>query len=195
MFISVDDIIGKNILSIHLAGKIGQVEDLIINPENLEIAGLVASRMERTNEIILPKNAVREFSKLGLIIDSEDDFIALEDAIKIKRIVELGFSLKSIKVYTESNKYLGYVKDFLLDTNSLSIERLIIHRPFLQSISESDFFISRTQIINITNKRITVEDAAEESTLGEEFMTNFINPFRGQNQPAQNQSPDAKDIV
>lgn len=194
MLISVDDIIGADILSLHMASPIGKVRDLIINPNNLNVIALVADRFRRSTEIVLPVSAVREFAKIGLIIDSEDEFVGAGDVVKIAEIIKLEFQLRSLNVRTNSGKKLGYVKDFLLSTDDFSIERLIVHRPVLFSLTDAEFYISRSQIVKVTNKNLIVEDLAEKNTEEEDFIPNFVNPFRAQNAPAQNQNPDAKDI-
>ena len=194
MLISVDDVIGANILSLHMTSRIGTVRDLIINPNNLEVIALVVDRLRRSDEIVLPVASVREFSKMGLIIDSEDEFVGAGDVVKIAEIIKLDFQLKNLNVRTNSGKKLGYVKDFLLSTNDFAIERLIVHRPVLFSLSDAEFYIARSQIIKVTNRNLIVEDLAEKNTEEEEFIPNFVNPFRQQSAPAQNQNPDAKDI-
>lgn len=194
MLISVDDVIGANILSLHMTSRIGTVRDLIINPNNLEVIALVVDRLRRSDEIVLPVASVREFSKMGLIIDSEDEFVEAGDVVKIAEIIKLGFQLKNLNVRTSSGKKLGYVKDFLLSTNDFAIERLIVHRPMLFSLSDAEFYIARSQIIKVTNRNLIVEDLAEKNTEEEDFIPNFVNPFRQQSAPAQNQNPDAKDI-
>lgn len=194
MLISVDDVIGANILSLHMTSRIGTVRDLIINPNNLEVIALVVDRLRRSDEIVLPVASVREFSKMGLIIDSEDEFVGAGDVVKIAEIIKLDFQLKNLNVRTNSGKKLGYVKDFLLSTNDFAIERLIVHRPVLFSLSDAEFYIARSQIIKVTNRNLIVEDLAEKNTEEEDFIPNFVNPFRQQNTPAQNQNPDAKDI-
>lgn len=194
MLISVDDVIGANILSLHMTSRIGTVRDLIINPNNLEVIALVVDRLRRSDEIVLPVASVREFSKMGLIIDSEDEFVGAGDVVKIAEIIKLDFQLKNLNVRTNSGKKLGYVKDFLLSTNDFAIERLIVHRPVLFSLSDAEFYIARSQIIKVTNRNLIVEDLAEKNTEEEDFIPNFVNPFRQQSAPAQNQNPDAKDI-
>ena len=194
MLISVDDVIGANILSLHMTSRIGTARDLIINPNNLEVIALVVDRLRRSDEIVLPVASVREFSKMGLIIDSEDEFVGAGDVVKIAEIIKLDFQLKNLNVRTNSGKKLGYVKDFLLSTSDFAIERLIVHRPVLFSLSDAEFYIARSQIIKVTNRNLIVEDLAEKNTEEEDFIPNFVNPFRQQNAPAQNQNPDAKDI-
>lgn len=194
MLISVDDVIGANILSLHMTSRIGTVRDLIINPNNLEVIALVVDRLRRSDEIVLPVASVREFSKMGLIIDSEDEFVGAGDVVKIAEIIKLDFQLKNLNVRTNSGKKLGYVKDFLLSTNDFAIERLVVHRPVLFSLSDAEFYIARSQIIKVTNRNLIVEDLAEKNTEEEDFIPNFVNPFRQQSAPAQNQNPDVKDI-
>ena len=112
----------------------------------------------------------------------------------LDKVLELGFQLNSLKVYTESGKKIGFVKDFLLDTTGYRIERLVVHRPLLHSLVEAEFLIARSQIVEITNNSVVVKDSAEKNTSEEDFVPNFVNPFRASSVPAQNQNPDAKDI-
>lgn len=79
------------VLSMHLGGRIADIESPIISPHNLKLIGFLVKGPDIRNEAVLDTVVVREFSKVGIIIDSEDDFRDRGDILKIEEILQLNF--------------------------------------------------------------------------------------------------------
>lgn len=198
MLINGPRLLGCPILSLHVGGKIATVTELIIDPDSLK---LIACRVDGplvggdVGDILLMDD-VREFSRMGMIVDSTDVFAEADDVIRVQEVQKLRFRLLGIKVETRQKAKLGKVSDFILDSATWRIHQLVIQRPMLKSLIDPELLISRQEVVKVTDYKIVVKD--EEKTLKQQaekaaITTNFVNPFRQQNTPAAEPSEISMD--
>jgi len=187
MLVIGSNMTGFPVLSIHLGGEVAFAQRAIVDPETLqiiafELGGDVISDPEVGNYLMI--DDIREYSSEGFIVDSTDVFVEKEDVIRLNEVLELGFNLIGLKVVTKEDRKLGKVEDFTIDTNSFMIYQLIVRRPMLQSFSDPQLTINRSQITEIDDYKVTIDHDREEIKLptkkksDEEFVPNFVNPFR-----------------
>lgn len=188
------------ILSVQDSGKIGTIANTIIDPDSLKIIALRihgATNSEGGN--ILDIQSVREYSNLGLVIDSTDELVKDDDIVKISKVLELNFNLIGLKVETKKGSKLGKVLDFTVSEDNFSVAQIIVKRPAIKSFLDSELTIPRAEIVEITDYKIIVRDeekVIKERALKEDFVPNFVNPFRKTEQaPAPNhiETPADKD--
>lgn len=175
-------LIGCPVLSLHVGSKIAAVKQLIIDPDILKI---IACRVDgplvgREVGEILPANSVREFSRLGMIVDSADEFVEPDDIIRVRDVLKLNFSLTGLKVETKKGSKLGKVIDFTVEPESWQVQQLIVQRPFVKSLFDPELTIARSQVIEVTDYKVIVKDgeAKVKAPATTTFSPNFINPFR-----------------
>lgn len=179
--------IGCSILSLHVGGQIAQVVELIIDPNSLK---LIAMRVEGAmirDDIgdILPIESVREFSKVGMIIDSTDDLAQEDEIVKVRDVLKLNFELKGLKVVTKKGAKLGRVSDYILRSDIWEVYQLVVQRPFIKAFLDPELIISRSSIVEVDDYKITVKDEHDRpkaKTVApkpvENFVPDFVNPFR-----------------
>lgn len=196
MLISAKDLLQKSILSVHMADVIATPTDFIIDPTKLSIVAFFIDAPDFSENTILRTSDIREYSSLGMIIDSEDDFADAEDIIVVKKLLDLNFQLTGLKVYTKSGQYLGRVDDFFIDTDDFKIYRFTVKRPAFKALFDPEFFIARSQILEVDNQKIIVADSAESASIKESLPQSFVNPFR-QSSLVSNpgQIPDVTDTL
>jgi sporulation protein YlmC with PRC-barrel domain len=188
------------VLSLHVGGPIARTEFPIVDPNNLKVIGFTLSGPMIRGDVgnILDSNDIREFSKIGMIIDSIDDFISEEDAIKIGKVLKLKFNLIRLRVETKKGTRLGKVIDYTVDSETMVVQQIIVKRPFLKAIDDPELIISRREIVEITDEKIIIkdeEDKLRKRAVNQDFIPNFVNPFREQSlSRAQSQSPDESSI-
>lgn len=169
----------KRVLSLHLGASIGRVTQTIVDPNILQI---IAFRVEGPNLRggILPVKSVREYSSMGMIIDSIDDIANEDEIIHVKEILELNFSLIDLKVVTRKKSKLGKVIDFTVDSEAWAVQQLIVQRPMIKSLIDPQLTIPRSEIVEVDDYQVIVKD--EERKIKEQkpadFTPNFVNPFR-----------------
>ena len=201
MLINGSRLLDVPILSLQAGGTVAWTDAIIIDPDTLKVAGFrIRGPQVSSAENILDIRSVREYSPLGMVVDSEDEFVAKDDVIKLGKIIDLHFELVGLKVETRKKAKLGKVIGYTVLDNDFSIQQIIVKRPVLKSLTDSELVISRKEIVSVDDYKIIVKD--EEKTLKkrseqEDFIPNFVNPFRKNPEqdfaPAQSQSPDEQD--
>ena len=193
-------LIGAPVLSVQAGGAVAKLSDPIVNPDNLKILGffLAGPMVDATNNI-LDASSIREYSNYGAVVDNADEFVSREDVVKIKKILALNFDLIGLRVETKKGTHLGKIIDFTATSDNFAIQQIIVKRPTFKSFIDPELTIHRREIVEITDDKVIVKD--EEKVLKaraekEDFVPNFVNPFRNPEQdfaPAQTKTPDDKD--
>ena len=171
------------ILSLHMGMPIAHITEPIIDPHKLQIVAfhLTGPEVGGENGTILDARDIREFSNLGMIIDSSDSFINPGDVIRLDDIIKLNFSLVGLKVETKKGSKLGRVTGYTFEPSTLSIHQLIIKRPALKALTDPELVIPRSEIVSIDDYKVIVKDEEKEikqKAVKEDFVPNFVNPFR-----------------
>lgn len=170
------------VLSVQSGAPVGRVVGSVVDPDTLKIVAfyLDGPRIDRRRNLI-DTQSVREYSNLGMVIDSEDELIAPDDVLKIGKILALNFDLLTLKVETKKGTKLGKITDFTVTSEDFVLQQIIVRRPKLKAIMDPELTISRKEIVEVTDYKIIVKD--EEKVLKrraekEDFVPNFVNPFR-----------------
>lgn len=191
---------GTPVLSIQVGGAVAQTSEPIIDPDTLRILGFFLSGgVANVKNNILDISSIREYSRAGIIIDNADEFVGSEDIVKIKKVLELNFNPLGLKVETKKGTNLGKIIDFTFTSDDFTIQQIIVKRPTFKSFIDPELTIHRREIVEITDYKVVVKD--EEKVIkaraeNEDFVPNFVNPFRNHEQdfaPAQTKNPDDKD--
>lgn len=181
MLIEGSKLLNYPILSLHTASKIAEVKALIIDPNFLKVVAFEINAASSKQRLFLETASVREFSKMGMIVDSDEEFVEQGDVIKLKKMIELGFTLENMKVLSKKKTMLGRVEDFIVTTDDFRVMQLIIKRPIYKSLIDPELVIGRSEIHEINDTEIIVK--SEESTIMKksgalDFVPNFVNPFK-----------------
>ena len=197
MLITASSLIGTPILSIHASSKIAEISDVIIDPDNLKIIAFKLSGPMIKSTNILDAKFIREYSQYGMVIDSIDDLAEPDEIIKIANILKLNFSLIGLKVETKKGSKLGKIIDYTITNDDFLTQQIIVKRPIVKAFIDPTLTIHRKEIVEITDYKVIVKD--EEKTIKaraekEDFIPNFVNPFREQDfAPSQTETPADKD--
>lgn len=166
-----------------MGGRIAEVTGAIIDPDKLKVVAFYVDGPEVGREAgnILQSKDVREYSSIGMIVDSSDEFINEDDVVALQKIIEIGFSLEGKTVETRKGTRLGRVTGYTVDSEGFIIQQLVVRRPLLKSFVDPELLISRSEIVKVTDDKVVVRD--EESKIRkkaatEDFVPNFVNPFR-----------------
>ena len=183
-------LIGTSVMSLQTGTKLAVTRLPIIDPANLKITAYEvdgAMLVEKPSFIRIAD--IRELSNIGMIVDSNDEFINLTDVISIKKIYDLGFKLIGLDVIDEIKHKLGKIDDYVVDTDSFIIQKLSVRRGFFKSLSETGLLINRSQIIEINDKAIIVRAAAKKlEPIEPPKQLAYLNPFRSQSPQIENKT-------
>lgn len=170
------------VMSLQTGTKLAHVTSPIIDPATLKIVAYVLEGpLLAEHPSYLRVDDIREIGNIGIIVDSSDEFVGLEDVIKLKELIKLNFPLIGMSVIDEHKRKLGKVENYTLESGSFVIQQLEVKRGILKGITDAGLLIHRSQITKITDQAIVVKSSAKkqsaepvmEATRGE-----FVNPFR-----------------
>lgn len=178
-------LINTPVMGLQTGMKLAETEQPLIDPANLKVvAYTVKGPLLNEHPTLIRMADVRELSDIGMIIDSNDEFIGLSDVIKIHELYELGFELIGMSVIDETRRKLGKVDDYSLDSSSFIIQQLHIKPGMLHSLTETGLLIHRSQIVEINDTHIIVRTTAKKvEPIMESTRQAFVNPFRTSQQP------------
>lgn len=183
MIIDSTRLLNYPVLSIHVGGMIAKTTSLIIDPNDLRIVGfqLDGPEVGGDNGTILQVKDVREFSNIGMVVDSIDEFVSPGDVIKLDEILNLNFELIGKKVESKKGSKIGKVSGFTVNTENFMVQQFVVQRPVMKSFLDPELLIGRSEIEKVTDDKIIVKDEEEKirkRALKEDFVPNFVNPFR-----------------
>ena len=181
------------VMSLQTGTRLATTGAPLINPANLKIVAFELEGPLLTEKPSFLRVAdIRELSGVGMIIDSSDELLALDDVIKIKELYELGFKLVGMIVIDEHKKKLGKVEDYTIETGSFVIEQLNVKHGIFRGITDTGLLIHRSQIIEINDNAIIVKGTAKKISVApvmESVRHEFVNPFKSPApQPEQSDS-------
>lgn len=168
-------------MSLQTGARLAQTTKPVINPANLKIAAYeVEGTLLTETPSFLRTADIREYGRLGMIIDSTDELVGLDDVLEIEKLYNLAFPLVGMSVIDERKGKLGKVTDYTLETDGYVIQQLNVSRGFLKGFNDTGLLIHRSQIVEINDKNIVVKSAHNKSVepIMQTLRGEFVNPFR-----------------
>ncbi len=173
-------LIGAPIMGLQTGTRLAITKLPVINPGDLKILAYeVDGPLLSERPAYIRIADVRELSDVGMIIDSNDEFVGISDVISLQKVIELDFHLIGLDVIDELKHKLGKVNGYNVDTDSFVIQQLTVKRSIIKSLSEPELLVHRSQIIEITDSTITVKAAAKKlEAIAKPKQMEYMNPFR-----------------
>ena len=186
------------VLSLHVGGEIARVTEPIIDPENLKIIAfrVVGPLTEKETGNILMTDDVREFSSIGMIVDSGDSFVNAGEIVRLDKVLEFDFDVVGLKVVTKKGTKLGKVINYMINPGNFEIQQIVVQRPFFKALNDPELWIGRSEIVEINDYEIVVKDeeAKIKQKIAKDFTPDFVNPFKKQTvAPAHTKNLDEAD--
>ena len=148
----------RPILSLRTSIQIATAVEPIINPHNLKIMGWWCRTLGSKPTLVLLAEDVRELMPAGLAVNDEESLSSPQDLVRHKEILGINFKLIDKLVKTKRQK-LGKVADFSYN-DGLFVQKLYVTRPVTKIFSSEDMLlIDRTQILEVTDHYVLVQDA------------------------------------
>ena len=183
------------IMSLQTGGRLAHTTKAIIDPANLSIVAYeVDGPLLSEHPAFLRTADIREYGRLGMIIDSNDELLGLSDVLRIEKLYTLAFPLVGMQVIDEHKRRLGKVSDYTLETEGYVIQQINVNRGFFKGFNDTGLLIHRSQITEINDKAIIVKTLAKKSVepVMQTMRTEFVNPFRKPANQPETKSPRAQ---
>lgn len=151
-------IIDRPILSLRTGSEIATALGPIINPNNLKIEGFYCSSKFEKNPLVLLAQDIRDTLPQGFVVNDQDVLASPDELVRLKEVLSTGFEVIDKTVYTVNKKRLGKINDYAVDSETLYIQKLYVGQSLLRSLSGGQLSVDRSQIVEITDKKIVIQD-------------------------------------
>lgn len=151
-------LLNRPVMSLRVGAQVATTEKAIINPNNLKVEGLYCIDKFSSDRLVLLAQDIRNVVQQGVIVNDHEVLTDPDELIRLKSVLEIDFDLLGKLVQTESKRKLGKIVDFATDDQNLFVQKLYISQSLIKSIGSTQLSIDRTQVVEITDKRIIVKD-------------------------------------
>ena len=148
-------------MSLRTGGQVATVLEPIINPNNLKIEGFYCQDRFSKDRLILLSQDIRDILPQGFAVNDHDVLSTQAELVRLKEVLETGFQLLGKPVATVNKKRLGRVNDFAYEEETMYIQKLYVSQNLLKSLSTGQISVERSRIVEITNRKIVVQDPLE----------------------------------
>lgn len=133
------DIVGLPVFSVVDGRQVGQVKDLVINPEEGRVEYLLVSDGSwYVGARVLPFNKVMGIGDHAVTTESESSITSIAEAAKANDLLKRNVELKGNRLLTDRGDIIGKVTEYQLDENSGIITRLHFQRSEEAAAEELD---------------------------------------------------------
>lgn len=132
---SIDVLIGRTVLSCSTANKIGQVHDLIVDPEKGELSGLSIQLPDASLRLVDCRE-VQSFGPDAVMVKRDESATPVPDS-PLRALPLAKHNLAGVKVITEGGKLLGRIANvyihlaetslFIYEVRSSLLDKLLGH--------------------------------------------------------------------
>lgn len=193
MLIVESQLLSVPVMSLQTGTELARTASAVIDPRTLKvIAYELEGPLLDTHPSFLRIEDIRELSDIGMIVDSSDEFVGLDDIIKLKEVYELHFSLVGLVVLDDKKHKLGKVSGYTVEMGSFVVQQLNVRRPIIKSLGDTELLVHRTQILEITDTTVTVKSGKVNAEPIKSAVKAYVNPFR-QTGSAQPEAINADD--
>jgi sporulation protein YlmC with PRC-barrel domain len=154
----------QQILSLRSGNPVASVTGPLINPNNLKIEGFYCVDRRKKNLVLLCQD-IREVLPNGLVIDDHERLAEPDDLVRLKTVIDLRFELTGKQVETVDKHKVGKVTDYAVDSDSMYIQKIYCSQSLLKSLTGGSLSIDRSQIQEITPKRVIINELRPKNPL------------------------------
>ena len=156
--------IKRPVLSLRTGTQVATALAPIINPNNLKIEGFLCKSSNFKEPAVLITQDIRDILPQGIAVNDEDVLSAADELVRLKNVIDINFELLGKHVETTAKQKLGKVSDYATETGSMFIKKIYVAQPIYKNFSGGNLGIDRTQIVEITNKKIVVNELEAKVT-------------------------------
>lgn len=153
-------------MSLRTGTAVATTTAAIINPNNLKIEGFYCQDTASRKQLILVSQDIRDIMPQGIVINDHDVLTEPEELVRLKSILAISFQLIGKQVVTTSKQKLGKVNDFATDSESMFIKKIYVTQSLFKSFTGGNVGIDRTQIVEINDRKIIINDTIQKVPAG-----------------------------
>lgn len=159
MLVLTKTLLNRPVMSLRTGGQVATTYRALMNPNNLKIEGFYCiDSIEKKKQLVLVYRDIREVLPAGLVVDDHSVLVEPEELVRFRKLMDIDFELVGKVVVTEQGKKLGKVNDYATEPDSMMIKKLYVTQTLIKNLTGGSISIDRTQIVEITNRKIVVKD-------------------------------------
>lgn len=159
-------LLSKPVLSLRTGGPVATIIGPIINPDNLKIEGFYCQdRYKKKHQLVLLVQDIRELLGKGFVINDHDVLAEPEELVRLQKVMEINFEILGKQVETTDKEKVGKVSDYAIETSSMYIQKIYVAQSILKSLTGGSLSIDRSQVHEITPKRIIINELTKKAPL------------------------------
>lgn len=151
-------LVNRPVLSLRTGTTIATAVAPIINPNNLKIEGFYCDDRFHKQHLVLLYQDIRDLIAQGFVVNDHDVLSEPGELVRLKDIFKLNFELIGKPVETVNKQKVGKVTDYATEVTTMYIQKLYVSQPIFKSLAGGSLSVDRTQINEITNRRIIIND-------------------------------------
>ncbi|HEY5668288.1 MAG TPA: hypothetical protein VIR03_03940 [Candidatus Saccharimonadales bacterium] len=160
-------LLNRPVLSLRTGGVVATTTSVIINPRNLKIEGFYCTdAFQRKTTVVLLYQDIRDIIPQGFVVNDHDVLTSPGELIRLKETMDLHFDVMGKPVQTVSREKIGKVVDYATETTTMFIQKLYVSQSLFRSLTGGNLGIDRTQIVEITDRKIVVQDLTQHVPAG-----------------------------
>lgn len=157
MFIEAEKLINLPVAAADEQSKIGEIADIIIEPENGRVLGFLV----KTGGIFGATKAlsivdIKDWDPNGIVTSSIDNLVSPDNIVRIKEVLDRHITILNMKAKTEAGKSLGKVENFLIDT-----ETEMVAKYYLRDLLGNARVFPAETVVSIDKDITFADDVAE----------------------------------
>jgi len=156
MLIELSEIKGKQVGALEEGALIGRVEKIIINPDDVQIIGLlvkVPGFLSRPKAVSFLD--VVDIDSSAVVIRSASSLVEPGEIVRLDKLIKYKFEFIGLPVKNKNNKVIGRVNDAVVETAGGDILRIYVRNLF------NDRVFERSLIKKVTLKEVIVNETAD----------------------------------
>lgn len=135
----------------------------IINPDNLKIEGFYCEDRFSKQQLVLLYQDIRDLLPQGFVVDDHDVLVEPEELVRLQKVMNYHFDLIGKPVITMDKQRVGKVSDYATETTTMYVQKIYVSQSLLKSLSTGTLSIDRSQINEITPKKIIINELLKKS--------------------------------
>lgn len=151
-------LLNRPVLSLRIGRPIATTLAPVLNPNNLKIEGFYCQEQKNRVVRILLSQDIRDIMPQGIVVNDQDALTDPEELVRLKDVVNLGFDVIGKQVITTTKAKIGKVNEYAVEIDGLYIQKIYVARSIFKSLGGGNLGVDRSQIVEITNKHIVIND-------------------------------------
>jgi sporulation protein YlmC with PRC-barrel domain len=156
-------LLNRSVLSLRSGGPVATIIEPIINPNNLKIEGFYCEDRFDKRRLILLCQDIRETLPQGFVINDHDVLSEPDELVRLQKVLEINFSIIGKQVVTVDKQKVGKVTDYAAEMSSMYVQKIYVSQSILKSLTGGSLSIDRSQINEITPKRIIINELSTKA--------------------------------